>query len=359
MELIMKIQQTLSISFPSSNGTQIIKDAQKYNGRIFQSAYSKFIGKEDKKTLGFAQPHLFDSDNSFFSIHSLHLLRTFVIQMTKNPFLEHENRIVGGDDAPFNRFNYTVALFGEAIGLNNDEEEEENRRPFCSGSLISSTWVLTSAYCDVGLPTKAVIGRNDFENIFETDYEEIDIIRRIIHPKSFTSTVSNDYDFMLLELSEESSYTPVKIDGGSIISSNFEFVTDDNENVALTAIGFGRTGLFKEQPGRLQTVEMDYVPNFLCQLNYIFPVYAAITSRMLCARRVGNGVCFGGDSGGPLILRRDDDEGEGTSDVLLGVTSFNVLSCTTLWSSVFAKVSSVPSFILEYVDDVHIYNDDE
>lgn len=256
---------------------------------------------------------------------------------------QHENHfIVGGNDAPIHRYtNYTVALFSEEAPM----LCEDRPRPFCGGALIAPNWILTAAHCETYLPETAIIGRYDFDDESDDSYEEIKILNRIPHPQYGTSSILNDYDFMLLELESESNHIPIKIDDGTL----------DLEGSVVTALGWGYSGdgIFDKQPAKLQTVDLDYVPNDQCQLTYIFPFMQTISSRMMCARRILNGVCYA-DSGGPLIVRNEDTE----SDVLVGVTSFNI-KCNTAFNSVFARVGSVTSWITEHVDDLRINNPDE
>lgn len=245
----------------------------------------------------------------------------------------HVSRIIGGEDAPVSRHNYTVAILGETIDMNDE-------KPFCGGSLIAPNWVITAAHCDVrGEANKVVIGRYDFDSDDQKDFEEINIISQTMHPKWYSSLVRNDYDFMLLELEEESMFTPIKIDDGTM---------DLEQGRTITALGWGRTGLFGEKPGNLQTVDMEYESFLLCQLKNIFPVFQPITERIMCASQEEKGVCFG-DEGGPLILKGNN----ATEDVLIGVASSNVI-CSTFWSNIFSRVGSVVSWIKEHVEDVAI-----
>jgi len=245
----------------------------------------------------------------------------------------HVSRIIGGEDAPVSRHNYTVAILGETIDMNDE-------KPFCGGSLIAPNWVITAAHCDVrGKANKVVIGRYDFDSDDQNDFEEINIISQTIHPNWYSSLVRNDYDFMLLELEEESMFTPIKIDDGTM---------DLEQGRTITALGWGRTGLFGEKPGKLQTVDMEYESFLLCQLKNVFPVFQPITERIMCASQKEKGVCFG-DDGGPLILKGNN----ATEDVLIGVASSNVV-CSTLWSNIFSRVGSVVSWIMENVEDVGI-----
>lgn len=261
----------------------------------------------------------------------------FAIQAFGEP-TSTNHMIVGGEEANILRHNYTVGLF-----TNEDFFGLPENRPLCGGSLIAPNWVISAAHCDGQFSMdKVVIGRHDFDDDTE-EYEEINIKQKIIHPAYLTSFSRNDYDFMLIELEEESQYTPVKIDDGNL---NMECNSD------VTALGWGKVGngLFDAQPSVLQTVNMDIVSNFYCQLTYFYPFMQPITDRMMCTRRIGNSVC-NGDSGGPLVKKGLGDD----TDVLVGITSFNI-GCRSIFNSVFARVGAVADWIVDNVDGV-ILND--
>lgn len=95
---------------------------------------------------------------------------------------------------------------------------------------------------------------------------------------------------------------------------------------------------------------MDFVPNFNCQLGYIYPNFQPISDRMMCAKRRGKSMCFN-DSGGPLLKKGVSDD----TDVLVGLTSFN-MGCSTIFNNVFARVGAVTDWIIENVDGVRVHD---
>lgn len=228
---------------------------------------------------------------------------------------------------------------------------------------------MTAASCESGIPNKVYIGRYDFDGLSpfhdrdeDQEYDEIKVKRSIIHPEYITSLAKHDYDFMLIELEEEESrFTLVMIDDGTLeLEGCCTQEGEETQQVTeLTTLGWGtekypvlsNEDQDQDQPSRLQTVNLDYLPHHKCQAFYIFPFLNSITPAMVCARRIGNGICSG-DGGGPLIKKGLNDD----SDVLVGVTSFNAF-CETFFPSVFSRVSAATAWIMEHVDDVRFYNE--
>lgn len=236
----------------------------------------------------------------------------------KEKQLKKREKIVGGYPAQKGRFPYQVGLMSEF----------SDDIPFCGGSLIAKKYVLTAAHC-AGFAKRVQIGRYDFSDSQDFS-EEIDVLREIPHPNYDEDNI--DYDFMLIELAQESSITPVKIDDGSIELSR----TDD-----MTVIGWGRTSsYFGSQSEVLLEVQVGFVPNMLCNR----PYEGAITDRMLCGYRRRKDSCQG-DSGGPLLIKGSN----ASEDVQIGVVSWGAGCARLFYPGVYARISEVLPFINEYV----------
>jgi len=242
-------------------------------------------------------------------------------------FQKHTTKIVGGAAAQRGRFPYQVGLLSEF----------SDDIPFCGGSLIAPNWILSAAHCQ-GFATKVQIGRYDFGDSQDFS-EEIDILREIPHPNYNEDTV--DYDFMLIELAQESSITPVKIDDGS---TSAELSPRDD----MTVIGWGRTSsgggpIFGGQSEVLLEVEVGFVPNMLCNM----PYEGAITDRMLCGYRRRKDSCQG-DSGGPLLIKGSN----ASEDVQIGVVSWGS-GCgrVRFYPGVYSRISEVLPFINQYIEE--------
>ena len=165
-------------------------------------------------------------------------------------------------------------------------------RSFCGGSLISSTHILTAAHC--GNIPYVSIGTHYGKGT--SDGEQIKVIKRHVHPQY--RSVSNQYDFAVLELERPSKYSPVKV----AKADDSDLVVD---SMALT-LGWGKTsnGTLSNV---LRGVFVRLIARSECLKKFKFH------ESLLCAGGELNQDPSPGDSGGPLL---------GVGDtVLIGVVS--------------------------------------
>lgn len=176
---------------------------------------------------------------------------------------------------------------------------------------MSPEWVMTAAHCVYeGEYSAYEIGAICHSSIFPyasngncgQSSEIISTLKTIMHPNYNDNTFNND--FALVKLKKRSTTTPVKMDLNGIADSY-------SSSKKLWAIGFGNlsSGPDDKFPGRLQHVELSFVPPLVCDINY----GGLITDSMLCAADPGQDSCQG-DSGGPLY--------DAENNVLVGVVSW-------------------------------------
>jgi trypsin len=235
-------------------------------------------------------------------------------------------QIFGGVEAEPGEFPFIVSLRTHATA------GESN---FCGGSFIKKNWVLTAAHClDMVTISSLVVGLYDQRDLSKA--ESFKIRRTIVHP-NYTNKLLHDYDFGLIELDGESSFTPIEV------SSKDLSVSESSDPINLTTAGWGTTENSSGTADILRKVDVPLVPNSLCAASYPSPL--TITDRMMCAGLAEGGKdSCSGDSGGPLILS------DGGKKILVGIASWGYYKCgAPKMYGVYSKVSSVYDWIQETI----------
>jgi trypsin len=203
-------------------------------------------------------------------------------------------RIVGGSEAPVDRYPYTVSL-------------QDDGFHFCGGSLIAPDIVLCAAHCQPGAGEKVVVNPyNINSNIASAETFNIVADETVFHPQYSGQTLDND--FVIIKLSGLSSNPVVRLNDDP---------TQPSDNSQLDVMGWGVFGSgSNSSPDKLHEVDVVAMTNAECNGQY-----SGITNNMLCALEDSKGSCQG-DSGGPLIIRGNN--AQGSEDVQVGVVSWGV-----------------------------------
>merc|ERR1712173_254560 len=162
-------------------------------------------------------------------------------------------RIVGGQETEEHEYPWQVGLVSR-----------NGRSPWCGGTLISSSHVLTAAHCTDGSAASSIRVILGEHNIADSDFNRVDVAEIINHPDYNSGTIDNDYAILRL--------------------AN-----------AVTVTGWGTLSSGGNQPTALQEVDVTVTTNAECN-----SAYGSITANMICAADSGKDSCQG-DSGGPLI----------------------------------------------------------
>lgn len=226
-------------------------------------------------------------------------------------------KIVGGVEASQGEFPYIVSLRAKPYGH------------VCGGSLIAQNWVLTAAHCVKGITISEIwVGVHDQQDTRASEKFTIKPAQIFAHKKYNSSTM--DYDYALIRLNKNSSFSPVAI-------NEVELDLDNNSIVSTTA-GWGTLTEGGSSPDLLQKVDVPLVSQSICNAP---DSYAGdITDRMICAGlpEGGKDACQG-DSGGPLVVKQNGQ------DYLVGVVSWGYGCARPTLYGVYSKVNAVADWV--------------
>ncbi|XP_078525442.1 chymotrypsin-like protease CTRL-1 [Lissotriton helveticus] len=231
------------------------------------------------------------------------------------PKVSNYNRIVNGETAVPGSWPWQVSL------------QDGSGFHFCGASLISQTWVVTAAHCNVNRNHRVVLGEHDRSSNAE-QVQVKSIALTVTHPNWNPRTMSND--ITLLKLSSpatlNSRVSPVCLAAASdTLPSGIKCVTT----------GWGRTsGTTNASPPRLQQVALPLVTVAQCKQYW----GTQITDAMICAGASGVSSCQG-DSGGPLVCQK------GSAWNLIGIVSWGTQNCNVRAPAMYARVTYLRSWI--------------
>ncbi|MEU5306883.1 S1 family serine peptidase [Streptomyces noursei] len=209
---------------------------------------------------------------------------TPVTSTTATPRARHSAEIVGGVQAATNRYPFMAALL---------ERTEQGPKPFCGGTLVAPSIVMTAAHCVANLqrgPIQISVGRTDLSNPRQGQLRSVNPSRFVLHPRYFARTYA--FDLALIDLG-----SPVKRISPVRLAALTRRLVDRSKGTAVV-IGWGVTTEGNERvPDRLREVTVPLKGNAACTKGYSDDFKAG---RNICAGTVNRDSCQG-DSGGPLL----------------------------------------------------------
>merc|ERR1712112_496303 len=228
------------------------------------------------------------------------------------------SRIVGGQDTELHEYPWQVLV------------SWNGQIPWCGGTLISSTHVLTAAHCtdgDTASNVKVLLGEH---NITDSDFNRVDVAQIINHPNYIRRTLDNDY--AILRLANPVAFTN-KVSPACLPADLDVTYAGD----LATATGWGKLSWEGSNPDVLQEVNVTVTTNTECNNAW----KGGITANMICATDYGKSVC-NGDSGGPLMVP------ENGRQTVIGISSFVYPGCAVEGKpSGFARVTEKMDWILD------------
>jgi trypsin len=193
------------------------------------------------------------------------LLSIAVLAGSSHSFPHNEGRIVGGKAIELSDAPYQVAL-------------QYWDRPFCGGSIISTSFVLTAAHCTDEKSANQMSVRLGTDRLLAGG-EVFQVQSISAHPRFNMNTIN--FDFALLKLANEIELQP-RVKEIISLPPAADKIADGSK--ALVS-GWGDTRSNSEPRSLLRGAEITIINQGICKRAYSF-----LKPQMVCAGRLSGGV---------------------------------------------------------------------
>ncbi|XP_035729189.1 trypsin-1-like [Vespa mandarinia] len=226
-------------------------------------------------------------------------------------------RIIGGENAVIEEYPFAVSLQNNVTIFGHDVEH------FCGGSIISDTWIITSAQCALSINVREYHIRAGSTYYYEngTTYN---VERIVVHPAF--NYQNYDFDIGLVKLKRKIVFDkfkqPIKL------SEKDQVIKNGTE---ITVVGWGTTRNLGPYSKNLKKTNLQKISNEECTSKYGYQ----LTNRMFCIIANDRKPCIG-DSGAPAII----------NNTLIGVASWSE-SCGFSYPTTYENLSYMIDWIKE------------
>jgi len=240
-------------------------------------------------------------------------------------------RIFGGSTTDKNEYPWMARIISTY---------SNGRRYGCGGSLISNKWVVTAAHCvqkeKYGIAKEIFLGLGQHDSSSNAKGEKVEKV--IVHENYIRKNLQNDIALLKLQqpvdFNKYSHIRPI-----CLPSNSSEKYWGSRAIVA----GWGKTGENEGPSNVLLEANVTVLSNIECTKFHRH-------DSVICAKTTGEGNTVqghcSGDSGGPLITRR---EGQ-TSYTLIGVVSWTIVPFTCMNESNPGGFAEITHF-LQWIKD--------
>ncbi len=239
-----------------------------------------------------------------------------VVSSVEDEFDTAEGRIVGGVDSDISAVPWQVAVM------------DASYYQYCGGSILSASWILTAAHCEVAVGDKIGAGHSKL-----TTMRSAGQIRTVAQAITFPGYVTSERgkDVMLLRLN-----APLDLSGPNAKAIPVATESDAASfapGAVATVSGWGTLTSDGASPNQLQRVDVD-----ISTAAQVRAAYGTLTADQLGAARAGKDSCQG-DSGGPLTVRI------GGVAKLVGVVSWGEGCALPNTPGMYSRVASFATWI--------------
>jgi len=244
--------------------------------------------------------------------------------------IKPEGNIVGGSEALKYAYPWMAALLID-------------RKHFCGGSLISDQYIVTAAHCtDKANEITILLGTHNIKASKEVEdgRQIFNITRSHIfqHPEYNGNTIS--HDISILKLPEPITFTdrirPVCLPNRYFIPRFF-----DDEAAKVSGWGKNSDNAAGVHP-TLKEADVKVLSNGICRNTF----RGIITGNQICIETKRDASPCKGDSGGPLMVKRNGPLGPYM--MIVGIVSFGSLTCERGLPVGFTRTSA----FLDYINQV-------